>query len=90
MLLELVKMELQLAQNHVKAAQEQLELLESNEPTTLQKKGGGPFHKGQTVLNKDTGKHATVIHFLGNGFVKLQSQHTGRYYRKNYRYLEAL
>lgn len=90
MLLELAKMELQLAQNHVKAAQEQLELLGLNEFTTPRKRGGGPFSLHQVVRNKDTGYLSTVIGFSGQGRVVLRSSQSKRVYTKNYRYLEAV
>jgi hypothetical protein len=89
MLLELVEMELQLAQNHVRAAKELLELSESSLPTTPQKKGGGPFSRGQVVTNTDTGYLATVLGFPGDGRVVLRSHYSNRVYTKNYRYLKG-
>lgn len=90
MLLELVKTEVQRQVALAMDAHEQSKHSESKEPTTPQKKGGGPFHKGQVVRNKDTGHHATVIRFLGDGFVELRSHYKGHYYRKHYKYLEAV
>ena len=89
MSLELVKMELQLAQNHVKDAKELLGLLESRLPTTPQKKGGGPFNLGQRVINTDTGFPATIIGFEGRGRVILRSHWSNRVYTKHYRYLKG-
>jgi len=87
MLLELVEMELQQAQSHVKAAKELLKLSVSEEPTTPRRKGGGPFKINQVVRNKDTGYLATIIGFPGEGRVILRSQYSNRVYIKNYRYL---
>ena len=83
MLLELVKMELQLAQSHVKAAQEQLKRLESKELTTPRKKGG-LFFKGQTVVYKKTGCPATVLCFPGRGQVTVRSHYNGCVYTRHY------
>lgn len=90
MLLELVKMEVQRQVALAMDAHEQSKHSESKEPTTPQKKGGGPFHKGQVVRNKDTGHTATITHFLGDGFVRLRSHYNGRSYNKNYKWLEAV
>lgn len=90
MLLDAIKTELQLAQDHVKAAQKQLEHLEYQEPTTQLKKVGGPFHKGQVVRNLDTGYLGTVKGFKGKGKVLVKSHDTQRVYVKNYRWLEEV
>jgi hypothetical protein len=90
MLLELVKMELQLAQNHVKVAQKQLEHLELNEPTTPQKKGGGPFHRGQQVRVVETQHEATIVGFLGDGLVLLKTKPHYRAFKKHYKQLEVV
>jgi len=90
MLLELVKMEVQQAANHAKVAQELLELLESEKPTTPQKKGGGPFSKGQLVRVVSTQHEATVVGFLGKGMVRLKTKSYNRSFKKHYTQLEAV
>jgi hypothetical protein len=90
MLPESLRLEVQRQVALALAAHEQSMHSESKEPTTPQKKGGGPFRRNQTVLNTDTGHNATVVRFLGGGYVKLRSHYNGRYYDKHYRYLEAV
>jgi hypothetical protein len=87
MSLERMKMELQQAQNLVQGVQRQLELLESKQHTTPQKKGGGPFSLYQRVRVIETGHEATICGFLGGGLVLLK---TYRAFKKHYTQLEAL
>jgi hypothetical protein len=90
MLLELVKMEVQRQVALAMAAHEQSKHSESKEPTTPQKKGGGPFHKGQVVKVITTQHEATIVGFIGEGLVLLKTKPYYRAFKKHYKQLEAL
>jgi hypothetical protein len=90
MLLELVKMEVQRQVALAMDAHEQSKHSESKEPTTPQKKGGGPFSKGELVRISNTGHEARIEAFLGDGMVLLKTKPYYRPFKKHYKQLEAI